>query len=71
MTRLMLAPADARALTGYMSAAQQEDFLRRKYDLRGETQYRAFLQNNAPAIANDVRFLTTETPPLVMPPYEQ
>ncbi len=70
MTRLMLAPADARALTGYLSAAQQEAYLRQKYDLRTEAEYRAFLQRNAVAIAGEVRALGTETPPAVMPPDE-
>lgn len=70
MTRLMPAPTDARALTAYMSAAQREDYVRRKYGLASENDYRRFLQENAQLVADDMRFLQTETPPLVIPPVE-
>ena len=63
MTRLMPAPQDARALTAYMSSAQQEELVRRKYGLMNENQYRLFLQANASRVAQDMRMLQTETPP--------
>lgn len=68
MSRLMPAPSDARALTAYMSASQRDEWVRQKYNLQNENEYRKFLQDNAEAVANDMRFLQTETPPIVMPP---
>ena len=42
--------------------------MRQKYNLQTENEYRKFLQDNAEAVAQDMRFLQTETPPMVMPP---
>lgn len=60
---LMPAPSDGRALTAYLSAGQQDEYMRRKYGLRDENEYRRFLQANAPKVANDMRLIQTELPP--------
>ncbi len=59
----MPAPADGRALTVYLSAGQQDEYMRRKYGLNNENEYRKFLQTNAAAVANDMRYIQTELPP--------
>lgn len=59
----MPAPADGRALTVYLSAGQQDEYMRRKYGLKDENQYRTFLQTNAATVANDMRWIQTELPP--------
>ncbi len=52
MPRIMPAPSDGRAFTNYLSAGQYEVNLQRRFGTQSEAQYRAYLQNNADAVAD-------------------
>lgn len=71
MSRLNPAPSDARAFTSYMSAGQQEDFMRRTFGLSNENEYRQFLQDNASLVASETRQMHTHRPPVAYPPVDQ
>ena len=61
MPRIMPAPSDGRAFTNYLSAGQYEVRMQNRFGSLTEAQYRAYLQNNATAVAEQSRRMRVGT----------
>lgn len=67
MSRINPAMSDGRAFTSYVSSGLYNNELERKFGVKNDTEYRAFLQNNSEKVMKTVTALTMFNIPMVTP----